>query len=437
MNLLVVEIILFSHAMAAAPFIKNLIKGKMPNTAHFAVISIILYYDLGLIIETLGLSVGNAYFLPFFDANPWIVFKAVILLILAPWLFIAGSRIKNKEDGQDLTNTYSHLRESRKSIFYILIISISVCLSIVGVNEILNTDNLWSTRAVVTEKWGPYIVFLYLPLHFLAFYTKQSDSNPKLGLIFSWGLLLATVLSTLGIGQRTNLLLPVLILVLFRKKISLQKVGIFLAVALIAASALLPFFKWQKADSQDVSASLGTLIAETIEVDFYRGGVLVTALEKSELLGTKIMPYPMSGYVYTLLFYIPRNIAPFKGWSTSQTFTSVIDKTPVEETAWAFGVGAIEELLLSIGFIWTIPCLFIYGIGMGMLDKLASRVPSLLIPTRLAAIWVCGYESSTLLLTFGTMAAVSLGLHSLFVGRHSGQKLMPECDLTRKFTRSI
>jgi hypothetical protein len=206
-----------------------------------------------------------------------------------------------------------------------------------------------------------------------------------------------------------------------------------LAVALIAASALLPFFKWQKADDQDVSASIGTLVAETIQTDFYRGNILVTALEKSEVLGTKIMPYPMSGYLYTLLYYVPRNMAPFKGWSTSQTFTSVVDKTPVEETLWAFGVGAIEELLLSIGVVLCLPCLLIYGMGMGLLDNLSSKVPSLLIPSRLAAIWLCGYESSTVMLTFGTMAIINFILHNLFVGRHSGQRFMPDKASFKRF----
>jgi hypothetical protein len=426
MNLAIVAGILFSHILAVRPFVTNLYEGKMPNTAHFSVVSIILYYDLGLILKVVGLSVEDNYFISFFEAKPWILVPAVIILISAPWVFLSGSKITNKEDGQDLSNTYSYLKKSTKPLFYIVVILISIYFAILGVQEVLQGETLWAVRAQVTEKWGPFIIFLYMPLHFLAFYTKQSDANSKTGLVLSLWFALATILSTLSIGQRTNMLLPILILVLFRKKISLQKLGIFLAVATIAASALLPFFKWQKADDQDVSASIGTLVAETIQTDFYRGNILVTALEKSDVLGTKIMPYPMSGYLYTLLYYVPRNMAPFKGWSTSQTFTSDVDKTPVEDTFWAFGVGTIEELLLSIGILMCIPCLYIYGMGMGLLDKLSLRVPSVLIPSRLAAIWLCGYESSTIMLTFGTMAIVNIILHNLFVGRHSGQKFLPD-----------
>ena len=318
MSFIMIAAILFSHIMAAYPFVSNLQRDRMPNTAHFAVISVILYYDFGLILETLGLMIGNYYFIPFFDEKPFIVFSAFVLLAVSPWLFLAGSRFINKSDGQSLVDKFSELRPSTKKIFYALIISISVCASIIGISEILLSDSLWGSRETVTAKWGPFILFFYLPLYFLAFYTRQSDSESKNGLLFSVALAVATVLSTVAIAQRTNMLLPILILVLFRKKISLQKIVIFVSVAIVVASVLLPFFKAQKQESQDVGSNIGVLIAETIEVDFYRGGVLVSALDKTDLLGTKIMPYPMSGYIYSLLFYAPRDLAPFKGWSTDR-----------------------------------------------------------------------------------------------------------------------
>jgi hypothetical protein len=423
MSLIILITIFFSHAIAIYPFISILQKDKMPNTAHFAVISVILYYDFGLIIETLGLSVGNIHFIPFFDAKPSIVLSASILVSLAPWLFLLGSKCTNRENGRKLINDFSYLRKSTKPLFYTILVSICVYLSIIGVIEIIQDVSLWGSRDRITEKWGAFILILYLPLHFLSFYTKQSDSDSKNGLLFSIGLSAATILSTIGIAQRTNMLLPLLILSLFRKKISLQKIVIFVVVALIAASVLLPFFKWQKQDSQDISSSIGVLVAETIETDFYRGGVLISALEKTDLVGTKIMPYAMSGYLYTLLFYVPREIVPFKGWSTSQTFTALIDKTRVEDTKWAFGVGVIEELLLNIGLALSLPCLFMYGMGMGLMDKISQRIPSLLIPVRLGAIWVCGYESSVLLFTFGTMALVSIILHLLFVQKPTNKNL--------------
>ncbi len=417
MSFIIIAAILFSHTMAGYPFIVNLQKDRMPNTAHFAVISVILYYDFGLIIETMGLSIGNPYFIPFFDAKPSIVFSAFMLIASAPWLFLAGSKFTNKDNGQNFSHQFSDLKLSTKSLFYAVIVAISVGTSIIGISEIFQSDALWGSREAITAKWGPFILFFYLPLYFLAFYTRQSDSDSQNGLFFSLGLTTATILSTVAIAQRTNMLLPILIIVLFRKKISLQRIGIFVAIAVIVASILLPFFKAQKQESQDVGSNIGILVAETIEVDFYRGGVLVAALERTDPLGTKIMPYPMSGYIYSLLFFFPRELAPFKGWSTSTHFTAIVDKTPVEETKWGFGVGAIEETLLNAGLVLSMPCLFLYGMMMGLLDKASLKVPSLLIPTRLGAIWMCGYESSVMLFAFGSMAGITFLLHLLFVNK--------------------
>jgi hypothetical protein len=415
MNLIIVAVIFCSHAMAAIPFFKNLQAGRMPNTAHFASIGVILYYDAGLLLEALQLSLPSPYFTPFFNDNPWLVCSGVMFLAIVPWLFHLGASITNKENGQDITDTYSQLRHSSKPIFYILAIAVAVYFAFNGWSEVSSGDPIWVVRERITLKWEALIILLYFPLHFLAFYTKQTDSKSIVGLIFSLALAVAVALSTLGIGQRTMLLLPVLILVLFRNKISIQKIGIFLAIGVISASALLPFFKWQHADSADVGVNIGGLIAETIDADFYRGNVLATTLQMSNIVGTKIMPYPMSGYIYTILFYVPRGIAPFKGWSTSQTFTALIDRTPVADTLWAFALGMMEEMLLNIGYLFTIPCLVIFGMAMGMIDRVAYRIPSVLIPSRLAAIWMSGYESSALLLMFGTMAIVAFTLHLVFV----------------------
>jgi hypothetical protein len=422
MNLIIVVTILFSHAIAAYPFVLNLQKGRMPNTSQFAVISMILYYDFGLVLESLGLFAGTPYFIPFFNAKPQIVLEAFVLVVSAPWLFLLGSKFTNKEKSQGLVNHYSDLKESTKVLFYLITILISSYLLLTGFARILQGNTLWDARTQIGDDFGPLVLILYLPLHFLAFYTRQSDSKSKWGLFFSIGLAFTTIVSTMSIAQRTTMLLPIMVLALFREKISLQKMSIFVIVAVIAAATLLPFFKWQKANSDDLSSSLGTLISETVEFDLYRGGTLVSALEKSDLLGTKILPYAMSGYVYALFYYVPRNIAPFKGWSAPRHFTSFIDKTAVEDTNWCFAIGALEEVVLNIGFLLSMPCLFVYGMGMGLLDKASARIPSLLVPSRLAGIWLCGYDLGALLHYFVAMIAVSLVMHLLFVEKSTKKK---------------
>lgn len=426
MNLIIFFIILFSHLIAARPFFSNLRNGQMPNTVHFATISLILYYDLGLAIQAFGFGDNYEDFIPFFNAKESILIQAFILLILAPWLFHLGAIITNKESQLNFPDYFAIIRRDRKTIFYLATTVISLILAISGAKQLAMSNSVWAVRADIGEALGPLIIILALPMHFLGFYVRTSDAKTKTGLLFSLGLVLASILSTFAIGQRTNILLPILILVLFRNKITLKKIVIFLSIAVIIASALLPVFKWQYSSSD---SGIGELVAETINGDFSRSSVLTTTLEMAEPIGTKILPYPMAGYVYCLLFYVPRSIVPFKGWSTSQYFTSDVARTPVEDTSWQLGIGAIEELLLNVGFWWCIPGLLVYGMCMGALDRLSMRVPSLLIPTRLAAIWLCGYDLSTLLLIFGTMAILGWVFHHLFVQKsiYISKRSKPSC----------
>jgi hypothetical protein len=125
----------------------------------------------------------------------------------------------------------------------------------------------------------------------------------------------------------------------------------------------------------------------------------------------------MSGYAYCALFFVPRSLAPLKGYPTAQYFTGYVVGMATEATDWGFGVGAIEEILLNGGFLLFVPMMLAYGCVMGLLDRLSQQVPSLLVPTRLGAVWLCGYNLSALILLFGTMFIIALALHQTLVGR--------------------
>lgn len=131
----------------------------------------------------------------------------------------------------------------------------------------------------------------------------------------------------------------------------------------------------------------------------------------------------MAGYIYSALFYVPRSIAPFKGRSTADYFTSYIASEPLEGIAWGFAFGAIEEIILNTGFLGFLPGIIIYGLCLGSLDKLSLHIPSLLVATRLGAIWLCGYSSTSILLTFVTMAIVCWICHFLFVEKPIGKEI--------------
>ena len=90
MTTVVLCIVLLSHALAALPFLSSIRRGKIPNTADFATISVIFYYDLGMILEALGSPYVSVYFNSIMDANQNTFLFSLLFIGLAPWLFHAG-----------------------------------------------------------------------------------------------------------------------------------------------------------------------------------------------------------------------------------------------------------------------------------------------------------------------------------------------------------
>lgn len=414
-NLTIFTTILFSHLMAARPFYLRLRHEEMPSTIHFATISVIIYYDLGLGLEALNFPYESNFFISLFSADEKIIIQAFALILFTPWLFALGATLTNKYTDLVVQEPVASLKKERQKFFYFITSFISIALAIFGYRQFSQNPSIWSSRQQIGETLGPFIILLYLPTCFLGFYVRLTNAKTQFGLLYSLGLTIASILSTFAVGQRNTILVPLLILTLFRAKINITRITVFVCVGVVAASALLPIFKWQYSDAD---ASILDLVGETINGDFSRSPILKTALEMAEPVGTSVMPYPLAGYVYALLYYVPRSIVPFKGWSTAQYFTSELARTPVEDTTWGFGVGAIEEILLNAGLWLSVPGLIVYGMCMGMLDKLSGRIPSLVVSTRLAAIWLCGYDLVSLLITFGTMAIISFGFHYLFVQQH-------------------
>ena len=122
--------------------------------------------------------------------------------------------------------------------------------------------------------------------------------------------------------------------------------------------------------------------AQTVADDFSRDGVLARALGVTELAGTRILAYPMAGYVYCALFFVPRSLAPWKGYPTAQCFTGYVVGMAADTTDQLRGFEAnIEEILLNGGFLLFIPMMLVYGFAMGLFDRLCAGSPRSLVPT--------------------------------------------------------
>jgi hypothetical protein len=385
----------------------------MPRTVDFATLSILLYYDVGIVCKALFPNVRSDYFPPLAEVNDRILTLAAVILTAAPWLFHAGTALAKRGHVDEMDIERTSLKISRLLIFYVICLCVCGPLVYMGLQHTQSNDEVWVIRSRVTAEWGPLIVILYLPLHLLAFYVAQANSRTWLGLLTSAGLALATVASTAPIGQRTTVLLPFMVIMFFRLKLSVTRIALTAGLAVAGAALLLSTFKWQYTGS----TSPGELFAQTVADDFSRDGVLARTLESSELIGTRVLTYPMSGYAYCALFFVPRWLAPVKGYPTAQQFTAYIVGMTPEGTDWGFGVGAIEEILLNGGLLLLAPILLFYGFIMGIFDRLSRQIPTLVVPTRLGAVWLCGYNLSALILLFGTMFMVVLALHGVLVFR--------------------
>jgi hypothetical protein len=412
MNSIFVALVLISHAFAARIFVNGLRGGHFPSAAGFAGVSVIVYYDIGIVLELLGFPYEAKYFTSLLAA-PWGTFIfAMCVLALTPWLFMGGAAIVDRTRWQaSLNEQLSSLRADRRRSFYSLAVAIGLGLAIYSLARIGHGAPLWDIRTQVGASFGPFVLILYFPLFILAFFVRQRDARGGLGTILTVLFVAAACTAALVLSERTLVLIPLVIVLMFRVHLTTARLLAIAVATVLCAALLLPIFKWQYAGGHESPIQL---IAGTLNDDVARAGVFRKALEMSLPVGTRIMPYPMAGYTYAVLFPVPRGVAPFKGTSTAQYFTGTIVGTPPLQTSWGFGVGAIEEIILNVGTLAVIPGLLIYGMLFGWLDTASRRFPVLVGPTRLAAIFVCGYNVTALLLLFGGMAAVGLLLQRVF-----------------------
>jgi len=210
------------------------------------------------------------------------------------------------------------------------------------------------------------------------------------------------------------MLLPLLIIGVFRaEKIKVSRLLMYGIGMLVLAVALLPIIRGHRYAQFPVE----DLVDRAFVMDLSRAPVLAQALQWSAPLDTEIVPYPGAGYLPSLLFYVPRELAPFKGYSTARRFTSKLIGVSLNEVHWNPGMGAISELVLNFGWLLCIPGLIVYGICMGFLDRLSLHIPSLVVPTRLGGLWVLFHALGALYIHFVSMGVVCVMLHLFFAER--------------------
>ena len=406
-------VLMLSHCVAIIPFIRRIREHIMPAVEDFGILSIILHYDIGILLELSGFEYYNPFFRPFLQADTRSTIISLTILIVSPWLFIFGSRLVKNCITLESAQQTSTILAKRAPIFYLVVFVVSCIPAIIGYRALSGYGAKISLLGSdYIRDLGLWTIIIYFPLYFLAYFVRQKNSKTGVGLVFITFLFIANVLATLPTGERTTILMPILIISLFTFRITIARMAAICISLVLLASLILPIFRWHY---HDATSSTPELLMDTINGDLSRSQELVESIERSNLTGTRIMPYPMAGYVFAALqFVVPRSVAPWKGYSTAAYFTGSIIHADPDALEWGLGVGAIEEIMLNAGILWVVPGLLIYGALMGAFNRLSVRVPSLLIPTRLAPLWMCGYGLPTLMLLFAVMGGVCWICHILF-----------------------
>lgn len=421
MKILALILLLSSHVPIVWPCLRAMKRRVLPRSIDLVGLSFLLYFDVEIGFEAFGGRYTNEYFRGLFSSS--VLGLVVGLLLIAPWAMKFGYVVAS-----DLIPTKPPINVARlKHARWFYWTSAVICLAICACSAalLIIAPSIWAARVFVGAMFGPLVILLYIPIGILGFYVRQPESRTRKGKVFTGFLLILSVLATVPIGERTLMLLPVLVVAVFAGKPSLAKFLVTGTVLLISAVILLQFTKLQQSEgsARDLAASVFT-------GDIARGPVLAATLDHSKSVGTRVMSYPGAGYVYAMLLYVPRVLAPFKGDSTGVNFTARMTTARASDVHWVLAIGVVDELALNFGWIFVIPGLFIYGFCFYLLDRASITVPVLRVATLLAAIWVAGYDLAALLNAFGAIALFGGTCHFLFV--KTEPRLMLRLNLGRK-----
>lgn len=406
--------------IAHIPFLvlgwRSLRRGEVPDGLCFAALGIFVYYDLGFVLEVLGWHYPSPFFGPILSYNLEEIVAIGMVILAAPYLLAVGFRaVAGSADRLPLSPEL-RFAPRMKPLFLLLFLPAVLALGVVGFTVIRGAASAAEVKLLWVGTLGSgYIVFL-LPLFLIAFFLRTRDCGSRSGYVVLGVLLASSVAATLFLGQRTMTLLPFLMVILFRIRLNLFRLALSVSLLFLFASAALVFYKGYAVDQSMDLLARGEMVLGN---DLTRAPVLARAVQESQPLGTTVLPSTGQGYLYAAQFYLPRALAPAKGYSTPSYFTALTNGEDAEYISWGLGLGFLEEIMLNFGYYAVFPGTVLYGLALGLLQRLARAWPCSAVGVHLAAFWMCGYALPSVLLYFGTMVILAILLQSLFVENRS------------------
>jgi hypothetical protein len=404
MKLLALFLLLCSHLPLFWPCIRAIRNGRLPKSIDLVGLSFLLYFDAEIAFEAFGGRYTSEIFRPMFSSDTLGV--TLVLLLVTPWAAKLGYHMVNDLAGAPGEKTTTRLHHSR--VFYALSLGICSALAIVSLVLVTSTSAIWNARSFLEKYLGVWIIIFYIPTGVLGFYACQSESRTRWGKVYTLVLMFLAMLAIAPVGERILVLTPVLIVLFFSMKPSLARFA-GVASALIVAGVLLMYL--MKGPQQK---SLSDIAYDVFAADFGRGPILAASTAESSPVGSALLPYPGAGYVYSVLFYVPRSLLPFKGYATAAVFTGKLYNQRAQDLTWSLATSAIDELAVNFGWLAVPLGIFIYGACFAVVDLASLRVPVFKVSSLLSAIWVMGYPLPTLVSVFGTISVFGALCHIVF-----------------------
>lgn len=404
-------LIVAGHAPLLLRAIGGLRKGYVPPAWQFGALGVMLFYDLGLMLQLWGLPYRSAYFPELAHAGEDERTLLVLVVLAAPYLLWCGSRLVTRDHCVSSELHLLHFGPRMQLLFTLMLLPPSLALAAFGVSAVWGVVSI----AAIKMEWlsllgSAYLAFM-MPMFVVAFLVRTDFSRRPGGRALVFVMVACSTGATLFLGQRTMTLLPLLILFLFYFRFRMRWAVASLALIVSFAAGMVWFYKGYAVEQ---NLPFEERLVQVVNDDFTRGNVLLRALQESELAGTKVLPVPGQGYLYAASLYIPRGILPQKGYSTTAYFTGVAIGQDVEFLNWGLGVGFLEQICLNFGLMALLPGVIVYGMGLGLLDLLRRRMPGTLAGVCLGAVWISGYDAGAVILYFGSMVIFATLLELVF-----------------------
>jgi hypothetical protein len=281
---------------------------------------------------------------------------------------------------------------------FVLFSTIFCLLNIVDIG-ILNITNNMILRSRLSSL-GPFAIILMFPIGVSTYYWIRIIDGEKSNFlkIKTYILTIIALIVAFFRGQRTDLilvgLLPLLYIFNKKRKIRYLLIG-FMGLVVFSAVYAVMFkvnIKYSNVDFVDA-------IKRIIIGDIDRNWTYWMTIKHSKIFSNEIMSIPYSGYIYTLLTFIPRKIASFKGYSTESWFVFFMGNKYVYEWGvysisdvnWGITLGSLTEALINGGYVAVIP--FSIGIGslLSVLENMTQKYKYLNCCIPLVVVLLSGY----------------------------------------------